>query len=523
MIYELRITLRNTDKPVWRKIEIDSNATFYELHEIIQTAFDWDGFRMHRFEIAKSFGKRSKGIYIKPILSVSYNEPPLESSEYDLDERLIKISDWLGKTKDRAFYAYNIENENTWYHEIYVEKMSKPEKGVLYPYCTGARNIVANNDLDADLDESPKQLVKVINDTLQSRLSHLISEVKDEGNHTWEQLFKRSKDFYRMKPWDMLPSDNIFAVVEPASEELFFCSVLGAEGITYGLAVYPDRQEFKAFMKKFQGVESEMNETANQQILLLTYENREALSEQDHILIKSNDIPFRGKKAWPQFRSYRPGHYPQRLNEEEAKTMLVVLEQAIYFCENPELIEEMPENPSEEQRVLARVPVSTGDSNTFKNEVMEIGKYHEEETSLKKVSLLLRTSDVKRLEQLEQKFPMAIEFSLSPIDLLTRNQGEKQEFSILVVGAKQKDGHVFYQNVLHGQRSYMEPQLVQEELCRVLLALDGLPERIATDRDTARLIEPVAERCHIDVSIQESLPIATMVSRELSNAQGHVR
>ena len=55
MILTLKIALKGVTKPpVWRRIRINADATFGDLHHAIQCAFGWYGFHLHEFiEIAR--------------------------------------------------------------------------------------------------------------------------------------------------------------------------------------------------------------------------------------------------------------------------------------------------------------------------------------------------------------------------------------------------------------------------------------------------------------------------------------
>ena len=61
----------------------------------------------------------------------------------------------------------------------------------------------------------------------------------------------------------------------------------------------------------------------------LSFEDRESLEPQDRRILKEADLSFRGKNAWPLFRSYRPGFVPWFLESEEAETLRVALEQLL--------------------------------------------------------------------------------------------------------------------------------------------------------------------------------------------------
>lgn len=40
-IYQLKITLRGSKSPIWRQIQVHSNTTLPQLHQIIQLAMGW--------------------------------------------------------------------------------------------------------------------------------------------------------------------------------------------------------------------------------------------------------------------------------------------------------------------------------------------------------------------------------------------------------------------------------------------------------------------------------------------------
>lgn len=58
---------------------------------------------------------------------------------------------------------------------------------------------------------------------------------------------------------------------------------------------------------------------------------------------KQLNLKYRGRQAWPQFRSYRPGCFPWHLEREEVQTLIIALEQLLEvaprFENYPELLE----------------------------------------------------------------------------------------------------------------------------------------------------------------------------------------
>ena len=72
-IYQLRVVLCGVSPLVWRRLLVESDTSIAELHEILQSAFDWSGEHLHRFLIhgaaygirvwaASSSGKMPDGV-----------------------------------------------------------------------------------------------------------------------------------------------------------------------------------------------------------------------------------------------------------------------------------------------------------------------------------------------------------------------------------------------------------------------------------------------------------------------------
>ena len=51
--YQLKITLKGTSPPVWRRIWIPADMTFRNLHEAIQYLFGWMDDHLYDFEVAQ--------------------------------------------------------------------------------------------------------------------------------------------------------------------------------------------------------------------------------------------------------------------------------------------------------------------------------------------------------------------------------------------------------------------------------------------------------------------------------------
>lgn len=188
MIYQFKVTLKDVGIPVWRRIQIESESTFEELHYVLMASFDWLGYHLHEFEIRKTNGERSSNIRIglpeggsfdaKDSLLFHMNSPLAQSIDFGfprfLHEKEEQLSAWFKVEKDRALYTYDFGDN--WDHDIVLEKILEPEPHTLYPLCIKAKNDTPPEDsrmemLDDEIDlKNPdwKVIVEDINDTFRT-------------------------------------------------------------------------------------------------------------------------------------------------------------------------------------------------------------------------------------------------------------------------------------------------------------------------------------------------------------------
>lgn len=57
LIYQFKITLKETHPPVWRRIQVPSTYTFWDLHIAIQDAMGWHNSHLHEFRIKAKTGE----------------------------------------------------------------------------------------------------------------------------------------------------------------------------------------------------------------------------------------------------------------------------------------------------------------------------------------------------------------------------------------------------------------------------------------------------------------------------------
>ncbi|XAS68515.1 plasmid pRiA4b ORF-3 family protein [Micrococcaceae bacterium Sec5.7] len=50
--FQLKIQLKGSKPPIWRRVLVPGSMRLSELHEVIQSVFEWQGYHLHSFEVS---------------------------------------------------------------------------------------------------------------------------------------------------------------------------------------------------------------------------------------------------------------------------------------------------------------------------------------------------------------------------------------------------------------------------------------------------------------------------------------
>jgi len=102
-IWRLKVTLRGSRPPIWRRLEVHANVTLFQLHEILQIVMGWTNSHLHQFVRGSTY----------------YGQADPEFGMHRENERRICLSDVLREPKDRMVYEYDFGDG--WEHDIVLE------------------------------------------------------------------------------------------------------------------------------------------------------------------------------------------------------------------------------------------------------------------------------------------------------------------------------------------------------------------------------------------------------------------
>jgi len=129
-VHQFKITLAYTQPPVWRRIQLPSEATFWDLHCAINDAMGWEDNHLHEFRI----GNRRHALRI----GIPEGEDAPWSDDAGLADWDVPIASHLAKTGASCSYLYDFGDG--WDHSVKLEAILPREPRVRYPRCLdGAR------------------------------------------------------------------------------------------------------------------------------------------------------------------------------------------------------------------------------------------------------------------------------------------------------------------------------------------------------------------------------------------------
>lgn len=108
---QLRIDLKGSKPPIWRRVSVPIDYTFAQLHEIIQLLFGWQGYHIHQFDIPSLHLRLQESITDDDIF-INFDKTMEFTNRVDLSNL---------KAGEKCSYIYDFGD--WWEHTIKVEKI----------------------------------------------------------------------------------------------------------------------------------------------------------------------------------------------------------------------------------------------------------------------------------------------------------------------------------------------------------------------------------------------------------------
>jgi hypothetical protein len=206
--------------------------------------------------------------------------------------------------------------------------------------------------------------------------------------------------------------------------------------------------------------------------LQASFHDRKMLTQQDRDLIKELGLKFRGRKAWPMFRSYRPGYFPWYLEAPEVRFLTHALEQTLKVAP---LVEEEPDflEPVDQESYFVRVPRQEGEALVWEDQIISVPP-----PELERISVSMDLEALEALMQSSQRLPcLEVDLFIYPAQIGER--GARPRYAYMVMAVEGESGFVLGSKLL-----MPDPTVdavygkVPETVVRLLAKVDAVPKEV---------------------------------------------
>ena len=122
VVYQIKVSLKGSKPPIWRRIQVTGETTLAQLHRILQRVMGWESYHLYRFVVG----------------GIEYGDPGMLEEMEGEDARRVTLATLVRGEQDTFLYKYDFGD--SWDHELLIEKVLPFEAGKRYPVClTGKR------------------------------------------------------------------------------------------------------------------------------------------------------------------------------------------------------------------------------------------------------------------------------------------------------------------------------------------------------------------------------------------------
>lgn len=124
--YRVRVEIEETEPPVRRELELDSDLFLNEVHQILQAAFGWEDYHLHGFSSGGSYYSREAELYLCPFES--------REGRPGVPEEQVRLDEVLAEKGDRLSYLYDFGDD--WEHLLTLQAVVPREEDASRAVCT---------------------------------------------------------------------------------------------------------------------------------------------------------------------------------------------------------------------------------------------------------------------------------------------------------------------------------------------------------------------------------------------------
>lgn len=324
----------------------------------------------------------------------------------------------------------------------------------------------------------------------------------------WGELYRLTTEVGQMEPWRDYWDADLIALREAASEDVVYCSIMGRNEETYGIAFYEGPEGLAEFMLSTQyeqfGIPAEYA-IFRQNFLACYWGDRAELDATQRGTIKELGYRYRGRNQWLYFLACREGYTPYRPNQEEVRRLtrlMRMLLSALAHHRSHPLAVDFPNGELYEFTWDEATRGGTG----------QVSRVPQAEL----VREQIRLDDPALIRELRKakKVPVALDVDLKYTMAALKDKDHDRPLNPkIALIADHRSGYVFLASV--DEPGEPGGDLLVYALAQWILQI-GKPEKILVRNElVADLISDLTRICRIPVEHQRLLPALLEIDRNL--------
>ena len=192
--FRFRIELRDIAPPIWRRIDVPGNYSFWDLHVAIQDAMGWLDYHLHAFRLADSGGSETADIGIP-------DDDDFMSARQTIAGWEVALSSHFDRPGQTAVYEYDFGDG--WIHDVLLEEIV-PGDELQRVVCVGGQRACPPEDcggtcgyqtllaaLSDPTHEEHEDMLRWIGGKFDSEYFDAAKVKFDDPNERWMRAFKR--------------------------------------------------------------------------------------------------------------------------------------------------------------------------------------------------------------------------------------------------------------------------------------------------------------------------------------------
>lgn len=188
--------------------------------------------------------------------------------------------------------------------------------------------------------------------------------------------YELATEIRALAPWTWMCDTDHLGFEDPEDGSPRFISVMGREGEHYAVAVYRRVEDLFRIIDLVRDPGATSDAILETSQLQLSFEDRNFLDPADRKVIKRLGLKFRGRQAWPCFRSYLPGQFPWFVDGDELRQLILALEQVLAvaprFKNAEDGLNRLNRLGMDEHVFLMRTPVKTAAPGEWRESMVKI-------------------------------------------------------------------------------------------------------------------------------------------------------